>query len=456
MKEHLLVVIGIGHDGPAGLSAAARAYIAAARVLAGGRRHLDFFPEWAGERVVSSQSLATYVEEHLPDYAALSAGKKQTTEIASGFRYKTNDYLKLPHLARPPGKRYDRPTSAPTTTPPEADPVAKLERALDASQSEWRQDFWRRTDLLIEQQRQRPNLVIEIAGAGHHDIQRAAETVSLTTPNNRALNYDTSTFPDSPAILIWIDDYRAAFEKGRPFAPLLSIGRLHIPLELQSHPQTIVLSLSLKQPYDGNARGVDALGWNAEYSRNEGTAYRPMEVLKGLMTGVLTADLVQPLAAQLRQFKHSDPLYGIAAAYLYDRIGDLDGIRRMCLFYAKHKQGIPFDIALLSRLKFNRERGRPGFRVDVPDIPEDRKADKDRLPKYVWRAMAGRKALTVAGLVPILQADWARLATLRPHPLFHKFRGLRDHLTNAPFATFEGKEAYKGLLTLFELADSRY
>ncbi|MGO4835024.1 hypothetical protein AB4144_22475, partial [Rhizobiaceae sp. 2RAB30] len=84
------------------------------------------------------------------------------------------------------------------------------------------------------------------------------------------------------------------------------------------------------------------LGWNGRESKYQlGYSYRPMEVLKALMTGLLTADLVQPLAAQLRDLKHKDPLYGIAAAYLYDRIGDLDGIRRMCLFYADHKQGVP-------------------------------------------------------------------------------------------------------------------
>jgi precorrin-6Y C5,15-methyltransferase (decarboxylating) len=79
MKEHLLVVIGIGHDGPAGLSAAARAYIAAARVLAGGRRHLDFFPEWAGERVVIGADLEAIVGRLRERYRAA-----KTVVLASG------------------------------------------------------------------------------------------------------------------------------------------------------------------------------------------------------------------------------------------------------------------------------------------------------------------------------------------------------------------------------------
>ncbi len=52
MTTEPLVVIGIGHDGPAGLSPEAREHIARAQVLAGGIRHLAFFPEWQGEKIV--------------------------------------------------------------------------------------------------------------------------------------------------------------------------------------------------------------------------------------------------------------------------------------------------------------------------------------------------------------------------------------------------------------------
>jgi precorrin-6Y C5,15-methyltransferase (decarboxylating) len=61
VNGHPLVVVGIGHDGPAGLSPEARAHVAAARVLAGGRRHLDFFPDWRGEKVVLGADVAAFV-----------------------------------------------------------------------------------------------------------------------------------------------------------------------------------------------------------------------------------------------------------------------------------------------------------------------------------------------------------------------------------------------------------
>ncbi|MBD1549579.1 hypothetical protein [Roseibium aggregatum] len=458
------------------------------------------------ERVVSSQSLATYVEEHLPDYAALGAGQAQIPEIVSGFRYDTNDYLKLPPLEEEPEERprprlsidrdeveyetkgwdtsrrsdefdgdsekFERAPKEEETRPDEAAPAPrpkekpqhKLERALDASLSEWRQDFWYHADRLVEQRVERPNLLISVAGA---DIDAAAQSLALVLPEDRTWRMDIDASGGWPAIVVTIENYREAFEGNQPFAPLLSVAGLHIPLELQRDPDTVVLNLNLGETGpDGMPAppGVGALGWNNRDSHYQlGKAYRPMEVLKGLMTGVLTADLVQPMAARMRYLKHADPLYGIAAAYLYDRIGDLNSIRRMCLYYARYKpetgtppQGIPFDIAMLSRLPFDWESGKPGFRVDIPEIPEDDEADREELPTFAWQAMEGEQAATVAGLAPVLQAGWTRLATLRPHALFQEYLWLQEHMTNAPFASFQGDAAHEGLLNLFSTADARY
>ncbi|MGO4834504.1 hypothetical protein AB4144_19790, partial [Rhizobiaceae sp. 2RAB30] len=73
------------------------------------------------------QSLANYVEENLPDYVALSAGKRQPTEIASGFRYHTNDYLKLPHI---PALSTDRVPSDRTRNNDEAKLTPTADQAL--------------------------------------------------------------------------------------------------------------------------------------------------------------------------------------------------------------------------------------------------------------------------------------------------------------------------------------
>lgn len=66
-----VTVIGIGDDGCVGLSSKAMGAVARARVLAGGERHLDFFPQFDGERIVirgdllkSTERIAELSAEH--------------------------------------------------------------------------------------------------------------------------------------------------------------------------------------------------------------------------------------------------------------------------------------------------------------------------------------------------------------------------------------------------------
>lgn len=74
-----LVVIGIGHDGPAGLSPQALDHIARAEVLAGGARHLAFFPDWPGDKIVFDADLP----ERIARLRESAAGRK-TVVLASG------------------------------------------------------------------------------------------------------------------------------------------------------------------------------------------------------------------------------------------------------------------------------------------------------------------------------------------------------------------------------------
>jgi len=60
-----LAVIGMGEDGPAGLSPAARALLAEAQVLVGGARHLAMIPEDGRERLAWPSPLAALVDEIL-------------------------------------------------------------------------------------------------------------------------------------------------------------------------------------------------------------------------------------------------------------------------------------------------------------------------------------------------------------------------------------------------------
>lgn len=52
---------------------------------------LDEIFEEFGRKIVSSQSLAYYLERRVPD-SALNVGKLQRPQCDPGFRYKTNNY----------------------------------------------------------------------------------------------------------------------------------------------------------------------------------------------------------------------------------------------------------------------------------------------------------------------------------------------------------------------------
>ena len=79
MSRHPLVVVGIGHEGPAGLSPEARGHVETARLLAGGRRHLDFFPLWRGEKIPLAGDVGEFVATLRKRYR-----QEKTVVLASG------------------------------------------------------------------------------------------------------------------------------------------------------------------------------------------------------------------------------------------------------------------------------------------------------------------------------------------------------------------------------------
>lgn len=74
-----VTVIGLGDDGCAGLSARAANAVAAADVLAGGERHLAFFPQFRGERIVLRGGLDGALER-----IAERADEHRVAVLASG------------------------------------------------------------------------------------------------------------------------------------------------------------------------------------------------------------------------------------------------------------------------------------------------------------------------------------------------------------------------------------
>ncbi|NMO16460.1 precorrin-6y C5,15-methyltransferase (decarboxylating) subunit CbiE [Pyxidicoccus fallax] len=79
MKRAAVTVVGVGDDGCAGLSARAANAVAQAQVLVGGERHLAFFPQFTGERIVLKGGLGATLER-----VAELANEHQVCVLASG------------------------------------------------------------------------------------------------------------------------------------------------------------------------------------------------------------------------------------------------------------------------------------------------------------------------------------------------------------------------------------
>ena len=141
----------------------------------------------------------------------------------------------------------------------------------------------------------------------------------------------------------------------------------------------------------------------------------------------------------MRYVKHADPMYGIVAAYLYNAIGDVSNIRRMCYYYEKHEQDVPFDIAMLAQLELLKARPNGGFYVKVPEVAELPAAQRHRnAPEFVW-CKTPAATVDVAGVTPLLRTGWQHIQTSR-HAVHRKCWELTAHLTELPISTFQGHE----------------
>jgi precorrin-6Y C5,15-methyltransferase (decarboxylating) len=79
MTPEPIVVIGLGAEGPASLCPQALDHIGRAGILAGGRRHLELFPRWQGERIEITADLDAFIARLQDSYRRV-----KTVVLASG------------------------------------------------------------------------------------------------------------------------------------------------------------------------------------------------------------------------------------------------------------------------------------------------------------------------------------------------------------------------------------
>lgn len=175
-----------------------------------------------------------------------------------------------------------------------------------------------------------------------------------------------------------------------------------------------------------------------------------VEVIANLQLGNLPADKVDSIASELREMKHVNPTLGAISSYLYDYSGDIDSIRRMAYFYCHYRQAIPFDIAFLGLLPFDKHRF--GFQTNVPSVGAREPSPRnDALPDWVTRATSPARG-DIAGLWPWLRQGWQFVEDPEPEEKVpaESLRDVIPFLMPSQFSSFR-KEGADILIRKFRL-----
>jgi len=192
-----------------------------------------------------------------------------------------------------------------------------------------------------------------------------------------------------------------------------------------------------------DSHGVTALSYHAPGRADPGTAVAA-EAIKRMVTGQLSAEAIDALAADLRNDKHVNPVLGSIAAYCYDITGDLDSIRRMAWYYDANQQAAPYDLIFLATLLND------GRTADVPAVPEDARRPHSG-PAWLWSKTSARR-VRIAGRCPWLTQGWDFLesADIVERAMTRNLIDLRAHLQPATFTTFDA-EAGRAAVTRWNL-----
>ena len=145
----------------------------------------------------------------------------------------------------------------------------------------------------------------------------------------------------------------------------------------------------------------------------KGPNYQTAEVVLDLHGGKLSINDIEDIGQKLTQTQFRYPVLACVAAYLYDAIGDIDSIRRMAHIFVARNQAVPFDIAMLGKLKRVSK-----YRVELPNVdarpPEH---SHDALPKLAYKKYGATRG-NIAGLCPWLNMGWDHLQSAR-HKMYY-------------------------------------
>lgn len=142
--------------------------------------------------------------------------------------------------------------------------------------------------------------------------------------------------------------------------------------------------------------------------------FAALRLLEQFAAGTLSLNSIDHIATRLRRGKRTDPTLGAICAHLYRAAADYDSIRRIAFYYAWHNLPVPFDVALLGKMRVTMDDdGR--MVLHVPPVA-DRRADSPSLPPNATRATHAVQA-RVGGRCPWLGVGWDYVTDADPESL---------------------------------------
>lgn len=185
---------------------------------------------------------------------------------------------------------------------------------------------------------------------------------------------------------------------------------------------------------------VDAKGCRSMYFRGNGFGMSPWADSRTVLERLLSRDLhgkeALELAVGMRHSKHQNPILGVIAAYLYNSLGDIESIRKMAAFYAKRRQFLPFEIAMLGMIDCEAD-GSGEIIARVPET-EAREARTEQEKQYTGYFGATKAcSLPVVGRFPLLSVGWPLLGDRLPSSLRSQDLATvtQEIVADAPFTT---------------------
>ncbi|MET4118805.1 biotin-(acetyl-CoA carboxylase) ligase [Bradyrhizobium sp. JR1.5] len=158
-----------------------------------------------------------------------------------------------------------------------------------------------------------------------------------------------------------------------------------------------------------------------------------------LRAGALSARMGYDQAARLRDQKERDPVRAVIAAYIYDALGDRDSIHRIAWYLAAAGIPVPYDVALLGRLRSRQVA--PGLiEVEIPETPPRKpRSHEEARRTWTFNSTPSARAL-VAGIFPWLRQGWSLLEDDEASGLVMEgLVDLRAELLRSSFSTLSAR-----------------